>query len=309
MKITIRTPDINKEKQIILRQITQENIMVKEKAVISIDGSTSNTGLSIIRESDGALYYSCALTREDKETPVQFKVRLKRFVQDILVRNRLIETVYYEEPFVGHITAVANLMMLRTFIEELIFEQEPTFDYIKHSEINNLKWKKDFLAPDKVPQGTELQKKAVRDKLLGYLPFLKDLTEDEIDSYAMGWCAVAKKREGIEDALESKKKARAFKYNISFSGADSDDDVLQELMEIYKGPQVVLENGIEFKEIPGRVNFNKQVYEFMGGEDKLLIIKFSSNHHGNLILEHKIGHLASQYDYLYALVWRKTRKH
>ena len=43
-------------------------------------------------------------------------------------------------------------------------------------------------------------------------------------------------------------------------------------------------------------------------DDKILIIKFSSKHHGNIVLEHRIGQLAAQYEYIYAIVWRVTRK-
>lgn len=308
MKESLKVVDRDKAGQIILRKINAEHIMVPAEAVMSIDGSTSTTGIGILRKIDGALYYSLALSREEGESPVQFKVRLKRFVYDVLLRNPTITTVYYEEPFLGHATAVANLMMLRTFVEELIVEYEPTFNYIKHGEINNMKWKRIFLAPEACPPSTELQKAAVRKKLVGYLPFLEEVTQDEIDAIAMGYASILEIQRGSQEELESKKKASAFKYEMTFIGAEDTDDMLQEFNDVYNGPKRSLENGIVLTDIAGKTNFDKKVYETMGTEDKVLIIKFSSNHHGNLILQYRIGHLAANFPYIYALVWRKNRK-
>lgn len=312
MKLTIREPRMLQNGGIIMTEVSLEDIKVDNYSILSIDGSTTNSGLAIHREYDGALLYSIKATRDSSgETPVHYKIRLKRAVMDILKRNKYITQVYYEEPVIANITAVANLFMLRTFVEEMIIENEPDFDYIKHYEISNMRWKKEFLAPDKVPQGTDNQKKAVRAKMEGYLPFLNAVSQDEIDAICMGWVATQYMRDdkGGGEALKSKKKAKPFKYNIEFIGADEDDNMLVELWDIYKGPKKLLENGISFTEIDRKTNFDKHVYDTMGAEDdKLLIIKFSSKHHGDLILKHKVGNLSAQYEYLYALVWRVTRK-
>lgn len=311
MKFTVRRPQQIQGGGIIMMECALEDINVQQYAVLSIDGSTSNSGLAILRESDGALMYSMCATRDTSgETPVHYKIRLKRQVADILRRNKYIQQVYYEEPVVANITSVANLFMLRTFIEEMIIENEPEFDYIKHYEISNMKWKKLFLAPDKVPTGTENQKKAVRNKVELSLPFLNKVTQDEIDAICMGYIACVHLINGGEAGeLESKKKVRPFKYNVNFIGADKDDDMLTEFYDIYNGPEKLLENGINFSEISGKTNFEKHIYQTMGpDDDKILIIKFSSKHHGNIVLEHRIGQLAAQYEYIYAIVWRVTRK-
>lgn len=310
MKSIVRQPDRDMNGNIVLTQKSVENIRVSDVCVMSIDGSTTNTGIAILREKDGALFYSCAFSREkDKgETPVQYKVRLKRAVQSIIMNNTLIETIYYEEPFIGYASAAPNLMMLRTFVEEIIVENEPILDYIKHVEINNKKWKKLFLAPDKCPTGTDLEKEAVRKKLEGFMPFLSDVTKDEIDAISMGFIATVQIKNGVADELESKKKPHAFQYNIRFIGADEDDNMLMEFPDIYNGPDYLLENGISMTVCKGTSDFNKHVYKEMGNDDKILIIKFDSNKHGNLVLQYKIGHLASTYDYIYAIVWRKSRK-
>ena len=311
MKFTVRRPQQIQGGGIVMMECALEDINVQQYAILSIDGSTSNSGLAILRESDGALMYSMCATRDSSgETPVHYKVRLKRQVADILKRNKYIQQVYYEEPVIHNITAVANLFMLRSFIEEMIIENEPEFDYIKHYEVSNMRWKKLFLAPDKIPSGTDNQKKAVRAKLEGYLPFLNRVTQDEIDAICMGFVVCTTLKDGgTGEDLQSKKKVRPFKYNSVFVGADSDDDMLVEFFDVYNGPKKLLDNSISFTELGDRADFDKHIYNTMGhDDDKILIIKFSSKHHGNVVLEHRIGNLAAQYDYIYAIVWRVTRK-
>ena len=312
MKLTIKKPGYLEDGTIGMIDIKQEEIVVDKYSILSIDGSTSNSGLAILREHDGALLYSISAKRDSSgETPVQYKVRLKRVVKDILERNKFIYQVYYEEPVVANISSVKNLFMLRTFIEELIVESEPQFDYIKHYEVSNMRWKKEFLAPDKVPQGTENQKKAVRERLEAFIPCLKVVSQDEIDATAMGFVAtkMLKDNKNAGEDLQSKKKIRPFQYNIKFIGADDDDCMLTELWDIYNGPESLMQAGIKFIEINGKENFEKSIYNTMGEEDKVVIIKFSSSHHANIVLQHRIGNLAAQYQYIYAVVWRKTRKH
>lgn len=312
MKVTLRQPDIDPNNgDIVLRECLEyNNISVPCEAIIAIDGSTSNTGLAILKKNDGGLIYTASLAREYKndETPVQYKVRLKRFIDNILKINPLITHIYYEEPFIGYAEASKNLMMLRTSVEELIIENEPNYNYIQHSEINNMKWKRMFLAPDKCPQGTEAQKDAVRCKLEKFMPYLSIVTQDEIDAIAMGFVATVQLRNGNDEELKSKKKIKPFKYEIQFFGGDCDDIVLEELLEYYKGPKSILQNGILLTEISSTTNFDKHIYEKMGSDDKIVIVKFSSNSHCNLVLQYKIGALAYEFDYIYAVVWRKSRK-
>ena len=311
MIVKVRLPRVELDNTVTLQgDLKIEDIKVMEPAFISIDGSTSTTGVSILRESDGALMYCMAFIREREagEEPVRYKIGLKRSVETIIRRNPLINRIVYEEPFIGHITAVANLMMLRTFVEELLIENEPEFNYITHYEINNQRWKRLFLAPDKVPPGTANQEMAVRAKLLSYLPFLKDVTQDEIESIAMGFVIATHIKKDSEEALQTKKKHAAFGYNIRFIGAYDDEGAFMDIIDVYNGPESVAENGITFTTLKGTDNFKRHIYDTMAGEDRLLVLKFNSDHHGNVILEHKIGSLAATFPYIYALVWRKSRK-
>ncbi|MEM4385428.1 MAG: hypothetical protein QXD03_02635 [Candidatus Anstonellales archaeon] len=284
-----------------------DDIKVNDEASLSIDGSTTNTGIAIIREIDGKLLYTISVSRGSAENAVKYKVNLKKVVYKLFENNRSIKKVYYEEPFLGYVASAVNLLMLRTFVEELIIENEPELNYIKHVEISNKKWKKIFLYPDKCVGNSQLEKEMVRDKAISYIPCLMGVTQDEIDAFAMGYSAVVL-MQGNGDELKSKKKSRGFKYNIRFIGANEDEDALAEFFDIYDGDKKLLENGIKFITINSKSNFNEKVYEAMGDEDKIIIAKFSSNSHGNIILEHKIGHLAMSYKYIYAIIWRKTRK-
>lgn len=301
-----RVDDIGNNK--VLTPIESNNVIVYEEAALAIDASTTNTGIGIVRVSDGNPLYIFDIQREKDETHVQYKVRLKKFVCDLLLRNKLIKNIYYEEPFLGYANAALNLIMLKDFIGELIEENNPHFNYINYLEINNKKWKKLFLYPEKCPTSSELEKSKVREKALKLFPYLKDCSQDVIDAVSMGYIAVTKLRKGLEDDLLSKKKPRPFKYDIVFAGSDDDEALFEEFSSIYKGPVEILENGIVFDKLGSRANFEKRIYELMGDEDKVLILKFSSEHHGNIILQHKIGHLAATYPYLYAIVWRKRRK-
>ena len=309
MKITARKPMCDSTGKSMLQTIDPSFIQCNDECILAIDGSTSCTGMAIVRRSDAAIIYTMAVEREKTtESPVHFKVRLKRFVKDMLEHNKTIKEVYYEEPCINQASAVANLFMLRTFVEEMIIENEPVFDYLKHYEINNKRWKKLFLEPEKLAGSTEAEKEQVRKKLVGYIPVFKDLTQDEIDAACMGFVCVTKTNNGVDaEELESKKKTRPFQFNAEFIGADVDDGCLQQLYD-YKVPDKVFNNGIKMIEIKGKNNFNKSVYEAMGSDDKLLIVKFPSDTHSDIILNYNLGAMSVQFDYIYALIWRKTRK-
>lgn len=308
MKIDAKKIVLNRNNEIALEHVEDGSIDIPAESLMAIDGSTTNTGIALLRKVDGAIYYSIAASRDKDETAVQYKIRLKRFLCEVLTRNRNIQNIYYEEPFLGYASASEVLMMLKTSVEELIIENEPKFNYIKHQQINNLKWKRYFLEPVKVPSGSEAQKLAVRNKLLASCPYFATLSQDEIDSIAIGYVCAVKLKAGVEDELKSNKKARPFKYNVQFFGGECNDDFFQEFFNLYNGPKHLLENGIEYTELKGTAVFDKQIYSLMGESDKVLVLRFSSKHFGNIILQYKLGELSEIYPYIYAIVWRSSRK-
>ena len=97
MIVTIRKPGLDTLGNVYLMKIKEDDLIISGDAIMAIDGSTTNTGIAILRKKDGALHYSCSCAREKGETPVQYKVRLKKFVNNIIFRNRMLDTVYYEE--------------------------------------------------------------------------------------------------------------------------------------------------------------------------------------------------------------------
>ena len=296
-------------------RVNLEDIGVNKNCAIAIDGSTTGTGCSIVELDTGNLVSSILFSRDKKsgESKVRYKVELKRALYKLLINNRkFISYVFYEEPFIQYAGAASALLMLRTSVEELIVENEPELDHIKYGEVNNKKWKKEWLDPEPCPTGSELEKEAVRKKMVQAIPLMAEVSQDEIDSAAMGFVVVRKIGLGEEDDLKSKKKRRPFQYNVEFIGADKEDDMLQEFsdsLDEFKIPKRVLENGIRIQRINGYGKFDNKVYEAMADDDLLLILEYNSKHHGNMTLKHRIGHLTAEYENIYAIIWRKSRKY
>lgn len=285
--------------------------------VMSVDGSTTCTGISLIDKETGKLIVSMALIREKtgatKENRVQYKVKLKRVLTEMFMRNPNIVRVFYEEPLIKFAESAEALLMLRTSVQEIIAENEPQLNYINYKEVNNKLWKKLLLHPDKCPVGTELEKKAVKEKILESLPYMSECTQDELDSYGMGYVAVTQINNGEEESIYSKKKYPKFGYHIEFIGSDTDDEFVMLMDEMIrtggvKIPDKLIEHGIRLKEIGRHGKFEEYIFNTMAGDDVLLVLKFSSNHHGNIVLKYRIGHLSVGYKYIYAIIWRKSRK-
>lgn len=288
---------------------TDRLFKIQRELILGIDGSTSNTGIGIVDYVTGNVLGCISLKREDDESTVRYKVRFKEYMAELMDKLK-IKIIFYEQPFIDadRPDSVKALFMLRTSIEEIKIEQEPRFDGIELIEVPNTKWKK-VLLPDKVPNGTKAQKKAVRDFIVSALPILTGVTEDEYDGIGLGIAGFKTIRNGDANDLGATKKARPFKYNVRFIGADDDNDFLAEYeceLSGYKIPKVVLDNGAYIVSINGRGIFDNHVYKEMGDDDCLLIVKFSSKHHSNVVLEHRLANL-THYNYIYAIIWRKSR--
>ena len=309
MKVTVRAIRRDLSNRVVLAELSIDSIKVQDNCIMSIDGSTTNTGISIMRVSDSAVMYSISAKRDkEDETAVYYKIRLKKLVEKILNNNlKFITSVFYEEPIIQHVTAISNLMMLRTSVEEVLIEND--WRNIDYAEVPNMTWKRWFLQPDKVPNGTQAQKKAVFDRLVAYLPILNPITQDECDAICMGTYVIATlKKNGMDvSSVQANKKVKPFDFEVRFLGGDT-DDCLGDLFELYNGPQRLLENGLNMTELGRREKFEQCVYNAIGSEDKVAIVKFESQRHGNVVLQYKIGALAAQYEFIYAIVWRKHRK-
>lgn len=287
------------------------DIQITQEASMGIDCSSTCTGLCIA-DNTGIPLYTMAVKRDKSEDYILYKVRLKTLFVDIFKKFPQIKNIYYEEPFLGYADSSKILLALRTTIQEIKYEFTPRFDYIKFKEVANQTWKKLFLAPDKIPSGKVAQKAAVRKKLEEvYFSCYKNLTQDEVDATAMTMVCTMKVLLGEEEAITTTHKVRPFKYELKFIGANTDEDMLDEYehrVKEWKIPKKLQQEAYKFITLNGKGMFNDKVYANMGEDDRLLVLKYPADKYGNITLEYRIGSLASQYDYLYAVVWRSKRK-
>lgn len=310
MNIISRLVTIKSDNTLDLVDVDTDSFNLNTPAIMAIDGSTTCTGIAFMEKEHGYLLGTTALKRSNGESQVRYKVEYKKFIVDIL-RKFKISNIFYEEPYIGFADSTKALFMLRSSIEELIIENEPEFDNIKYIEVNNKRWKKALLGEGNCPVGTDLEKAAVKAEIVRQLPFMNRVTQDEIDATGIGFVAITRLKSGTEVELASNKKAKPFKFNIKFIGADNEDEFYTEFfdqLEDYKIPRMVLDNGMTIRKIPGSGIFDNYVYKYMGDSDKLLVLCFSVKHHANIILEHRISNLTANNKYIYAIVWRKTRK-
>jgi hypothetical protein len=284
------------------------NIQVTSEAVLAIDGSTSDTGVSIISIKDKSLIARMLVSREElSESPVRYKLKLKELVLGIIKNNTNIKHISYEEPCIYHKSAIKNLFMLRTFIEEMIIENEPDLDYINHFEVANTRWKKIFLYPDKMVNDTEKDKQAVNDKVKKIYGLTGDIDLNESDSIGLGY-ASAEILNGDKDfELESKKKPSKFLYEIRFEDEYDTDLVIGYVIDgEYDLPKKVTEQGMKLKELGNREKLENKIYAEMQDEDCVLIIKLNKLKHGDVVMQYNLSNYEN--DVIHAIVWRKSRK-
>ena len=206
------------DKQILSQSLDPNDIDLSEiceDMALGIDCSSTCTGLGIMT-LHGKLLYSVAFKRDKGDDFIMYKVKLKSFLLNLFSKNPNLKYIFYEEPFLGYAESSKVLIALHTLVQEIKYENTPKFDYIIFKEIPNQRWKKLFLAPDKVPSGTDAQKGHVRKKLEGMFSFFEKLTQDEVDANAMALISTLKILTGEEDILESNKKIKVFKFKTNF---------------------------------------------------------------------------------------------
>lgn len=308
----MRKLEKNEDNTFKLKEVGIEELNLSGNIMLSIDGSSSCSGIGIFDVDNKSLLGCMALIRET-EKAVKYKIEFKRFMTDILLKNKGISNIFYEEPFIHYINSSEVLIMMRSSIEEIICENEPDLDTVTYIEIGNRKWKKLWLAPDKIPAGgTDKEKEAVYNKLIGIFPSLNGITYDESDAISMGFTALHKLNTNSENELKSQGKKAKFAYDALYLGAESDTSFMCEFVirfDEFKIPKRLLaDDDMEIVQISSKGSFEDHVYKNMGDNDKLLVIKFKNNTHGNIILENRLGHLAQMYDWIYAVVWRRYKK-
>lgn len=319
MKVTKRVATSTGYTKEVFDGNTVENVKpvkLDSSSLISIDGSTSNSGLHVFNAERSSEYYgasnmSFSFERSHNETPVEYKVRLKRMLCKLFYDNIRENITVYEEPFLGYTSAVENLMMLRTIIDEIVVENDLQDKvYVIHTP--NKSWKKVYLAPNHVPVGTDLEKKAIKEKTLEINKFTNGFSEDEFDAFGLGYAALIKYKESSLMELAKKVKQPPFKYLAFFDGYNIGDNLVDLVNDMINDNKIsisdsVIDNGCCMYTMNRYEKFEQTLYNRMGGDDQLVILLMKPKEHGNIILKYKLSHLTNE-DYICALCFRKNRK-
>lgn len=294
--------------------ITMEDLQkIPGGFILSIDASTTSTGMTLLT-IQGIPLVTMRFTPDVKGDPIRYKVMFKAMLARLMVDYTPLGQIFYEEPILEYANNVKALFGLRTTVPEILIEQELILKgRIKFYETPNQLWKKLFLHPTPIPSGTEAQKEAVANKLKEMFEWAKDprISEDECDSCGLGIASSSRSIFGEADSMVAKKKARPFQYEMHLIGANVDSDAIDELAENldkWKVPKKIREESLKLMQIDGRGLFEKKVYQLMGDEDRILILKFKSKSYQNIVYCSEIAETSNDFDYIYAVIWRKSRK-
>jgi len=266
--------------------------------VLGLDGSSSRSGVCVM-SIGGRLGYVCAVVRE-KETPVEYKVILKKFLADV-IRQYNIKHTAYEEPFIGYAADAQVLYMLASSLEEIVAETDLEFSV---TSVNNKRWKRQFLGT-KLEGGSLIQKQKVRDKTIALVPALSVLEQnkkdyDESDAFGLTYYLAKCVRDGVMESMKSQKKPPKFGYNLILAGGTLTSE---EALKLIDRPR---KDGVIVESIKNKRKFDLAVYSLMQGKDAVLVLYFNSGQFGDIILKHDAGELAAKYDKLTAIVARKS---
>lgn len=292
---------------------------VLSKYIVGIDAATNHSGICIFNttkrvpayvvnaDSDVDKYKGNRSVREF----VRYKLEFKQLMKNILINNRQIEHVVYEEPIINQPVAVAPLFGLAPTIEEIIVEEEEVLGNLSFEFVSNKTWKKVLLG-SKMParSNSEAEKKAVKAYLVEVNERFDIFSEDATDSIGIAY-AKDKELHGECRDIKVQKKQTAFEYNAYFFGEDVDD--FEEAMDIYTQldeiPKVVRANGYKLVEMYKTDDFDQLIYNSMDGLDIPLIVKTESKFRGmgKIILRHSLVE-EKKHKYIYAIIWRKRRK-
>ena len=302
--------------------ISEEQIKINCDMLIGVDASTSNTGVHIINIDNGiqgipfgCSLYSFSLKPDAGENPAKYKVELKDWFMRNIINRNYTQHILYEEPFIGHPSAIPNLMMLRTSFDELMYEKPILTENMIVHHVSNKRWKKIFVAPQKVMIGTEYEKKQIQEVALACNPFTKVFSEDEFDAYGLCCAGLKMLMSGELSELDIKKKVKPFNYEVAFIPCDYFEDmsgvendlpfIIEQISDAV--PDVVIENGTNYYRMNGVDRFDQSVYNTIGDSDILGIVHFEPRKHGNVVLKYRLSPLKNSRSII-ALCWRKARK-
>lgn len=270
----------------------------KDAYVLGLDGSTSRSGVCLMSVG-GRLGFVCAVVR-GSESMVEYKIYLKKFLAELIGKHEIKHTAY-EEPFVGFAGDAKGLYMMASSLEEIAAETGMPFSVVA---VNNKRWKKQF-TQKKVQGGSDVQKKAVRAKVIELVPALAVLENnkndyDESDAFGITSYLAACVREDVLESMKSQGKPRKFGYDLQLVGGALTAEEVSKLVDKPRKDGTFVEN------ISSRRNFDLAVYTLMTGRDAVLVLYFKSGKFGDIMLKHKAGDLAANNDVITAIVTRKS---
>jgi hypothetical protein len=285
------------------------DIELKEPGFISIDCSSTNTGITFMSRS-ARIYGTASYKRSYKETAVEYKLKLKEELE-IMLKNHLIGDTWYEAPVIGHASAVPALYMLASTVDEIKIEQK--YGFTPHV-ISNSTWKKLLFqlgegrfGSEKYSKDTEKVKKEIQERVSLILGIsVEDISEDEFDSVGM---ALVVSNYEDKRQLDQSKKPTKFAFNAEFYYSDSEEEFLNEVVDddfIKRLPKGVVKN-VTIVDVSGRQDVEKRIYKAMVGEDSIYVFKFPSNSHGDIQLKYKVKADRFERKWLFMVVTRKNR--
>lgn len=292
-------------KQLISVNKIQE-IEVIDSVVMGVDCSTTCTGVTIYSVAKKEPIYTFACKRSDNELAVRYKVYLKSFMTALILQIKSkLSDIYYEEPFVGqYVESSMTLISMRTFIPEILIENEDKLNrVIEFHEVNNKSWKRDLL-DGKVPSSTELEKKAIADKINKLYSCYKELTQDEHDSLGIAMYGI----HTLQGSAELKVKYnKGYALSGQFIGADSDTVAYNELEYVLDDiPKRLKDAEIKLVNVGKKQDVEDEVYKALHQKDIIILAKFVPQEHGRMLLKYQLGELTNS-DFIYWYVWRKAK--
>lgn len=224
-EIDYAVTDILENKQITnstpVQEIHVPNFKANEEGfVLFFDQSTTSTGVSLYTAETGLLVGAGFVKRGKFEDKDKFRIALKNFVLKCCL-TQPVKALYYEEVYGGNsYGASEDLNQLKTIFKDIKNEY---CNGLLVEPVNNKKWKKRFLHPEKVSRmGTAAEKAQIKTRCLRDFPVLATLKlpQDTFDAVGIGEAVFNVKLKRIPESLCRDKiktnKYRQVEVEVSF---------------------------------------------------------------------------------------------
>lgn len=310
---------------------TIDAIEVNKDVIISIDGGSTNTGISIFSIQGKEALYSLRVYNNNigDDKLLRFKLEFKDLVLGLITKlGDNLKGIYYEEPYLGYASAVKPLYLLESTIPELKLEHKDLKCLVYHT-INNKVWKrnlfmlfKDILVDDKYLDDKAKIRKCLLRHYINYKGMDK-LQQDIYDSLGLGLVVVNCLESNTMDLILPKRKVSNYKYKATdvtdivanrLNGEVDIDKLLLYIKSNYKSLGInkkVADYGkIKHLDTDKRgkryLDVDLRVRESM--LDNSMCIYFSENVDSNILLKYNLKRVKDTYGYICLLFHRCSYK-